>query len=95
MSKRNAALEALTKPAANIVELPTGGSQENPPVNLQPPLAARPTVANTAARAMLYLPPRAKRKFREIAFHEDRKEHDVYMEALREYLERRGHSGLL
>jgi hypothetical protein len=44
---------------------------------------------------VLYLPPKAKRKFKEIAFHEGRKEHDVYMEALREYLERRGHSGLL
>jgi hypothetical protein len=44
---------------------------------------------------MPYLPPKAKRKFKEIAFHENRKEHDVYVEALREYLERRGHKGLL
>jgi hypothetical protein len=43
---------------------------------------------------MLYLHPEAKRKFREIAFYEERKEHDVYVEALRDYLEKRGHLGL-
>jgi predicted transcriptional regulator len=44
---------------------------------------------------MLYLPPKAKRKIKEIAFYEDRKEHDVYVEAVRDYLEKRGHHGLL
>lgn len=39
-------------------------------------------------------PPKVKRKFKEIAFHENRKEHDIYIEALREYLENRGHKGL-
>jgi len=53
------------------------------------------TVAATAKRVMLYLPPKAKNKFREIAFHEDRKPHDIFMDALREYLEKRGHKGLL
>jgi hypothetical protein len=53
------------------------------------------TVAATAKRVMLYLSPKAKKKFREIAFHEDRKEHDIFMDALREYLEKRGHKGLL
>jgi hypothetical protein len=60
--------------------------------------AAKPsngTVAATAKRVMLYLSPKAKKKFREIAFHEDRKEHDIFMDALREYLEKRGHKGLL
>jgi hypothetical protein len=93
MSKRNAALDALAKapPALNIV--PAAPVPESPPLAAQAP--ARRTVANSSARAMLYLPPRAKRKFKEIAFHENRKEHDVYMEALREYLERKGHKGLL
>jgi hypothetical protein len=53
------------------------------------------SLPGSADRSMLYLPPKARRKFKEIAFHEDRKEHDVYIEALREYLERRGHRGLL
>jgi hypothetical protein len=30
-----------------------------------------------------------------IAFHENRKRHDLYMEALREYLERKGHTLLV
>jgi hypothetical protein len=94
MNKRNAALEALTKaaPASNVVEL-----KAEEPVAEAPPRPARTsrTVANTAARSMLYLPPKVKRKFKEIAFHEDRKEHDIYMDALREYLEKRGHKGLL
>ena len=59
------------------------------------PELERKTVANSAARVMLYLPPKAKRKVREIAFYENRKEHDIYVEALREYLERHGHGGLL
>jgi hypothetical protein len=95
MSKRNAALEALAKAPAfssNVVELKADDAVAPPPPVEKP---VRKTVANSSARAMLYLPPKAKRKFKEIAFHEDRKEHDVYMEALREYLERRGHSGLL
>jgi hypothetical protein len=106
MSKRNAALEALTKAPAtsNVVELkaddaptapPEPVSSETPIPPRAPKAPARKTVANSAARSMLYLPPKAKRKFKEIAFHENRKEHDIYMEALREYLERKGHKGLL
>ena len=109
-NKRNEALEALTrakpvspsalveaKPEQLIAPAPLHEAPE--PVAFKPAVppkaAARKTVANSAARAMLYLPPKAKRKFKEIAFHENRKEHDVYIEALREYLERRGHKGLL
>jgi hypothetical protein len=106
MSKRNAALEALTKAPAtsNVVELKADDVPAAPPEPVWsetpvpprlPKAPARKTVANSAARSMLYLPPKAKRKFKEIAFHEDRKEHDIYMEALREYLERKGHKGLL
>jgi hypothetical protein len=86
MTKRNDALAALTFHPIK---------KDDAPVAIEPPKPIRPTVANSSKRAMLYLPPRVKRKFEEIAFHEERKEHDVYMEALREYLERRGHHGLL
>jgi hypothetical protein len=111
MSKRNEALEALTraKPvsptSARVEPKPEQPAAAGPfddapePVAIKPAASSRAsprqTVANSAARSMLYLPPRAKRKFKEIAFHENRKEHDVYIEALREYLERRGHKGLL
>ena len=89
MSKRNAALEALTKAPvpspSNVVELKANDpAPAAPPVEAASPETANPpsrprasgrkTVANSAARAMLYLPPKAKRKFKEIAFHENRKE---------------------
>jgi hypothetical protein len=83
-----------TEPAMAAAGLETASST----LNQQPGRAANPskgTVAATAKRVMLYLPPKAKKKFREIAFHEDRKDHDVFMEALREYLEKRGHKGIL
>ncbi|WP_050387325.1 hypothetical protein [Bradyrhizobium pachyrhizi] len=53
------------------------------------------TVRATYKRVMLYLPPKAKKKMKEIAFITDRKPHDIYLDALREYLERSGHPGLL
>jgi hypothetical protein len=86
MTKRNEALAALTTFRLEPVTAETVA---------EPPQPQRKTVANSSRRAMLYLPPPVKRKFEEIAFHEERKEHDVYIEALREYLERRGHRGLL
>jgi len=52
-------------------------------------------VATTYKRVSLYLPPAAKRKFEEIAFTEERKEHDVYIEILRDWLKKKGHPGLL
>jgi hypothetical protein len=88
MSKRNEALAALGTPQPERLSV----VEPAPPPKPKP---ERKTVANSAARVMLYLPPKAKRKVREIAFYEDRKEHDIYVEALREYLERHGHSGLL
>jgi hypothetical protein len=47
------------------------------------------------ARSMLYIPSEAKRKIQEIAFAARRKENDIYLDAIREYLERQGYSGLL
>ena len=81
-------------PETGAAESETAGSM----LNQQAGRAVKPgkgTVAATAKRVMLYLSPKAKKKFREIAFHEDRKEHDIFMDALREYLEKRGHNGLL
>lgn len=46
------------------------------------------------AKVMLYLHPKIARKFKEVAFTEDRKAHDVYLEALDLYLTQQGHGGL-
>jgi hypothetical protein len=87
MTKRNDALAALAFRREPIAADP----QPTP----EPPKPQRKTVANSSARVMLYLQPEVKRKIREIAFHEERKEHDIYLEALRDYLEKHGHRGLL
>jgi len=104
MSKRNAALEALTRPtpatSATVVELKPEAAPTLAPAEADATVTAEPVFHTTMKvadypRTMLYLPPKAKRKFVEIAFHSERKEHDVYLEALREYLEKHGHKGLL
>jgi hypothetical protein len=91
MSKRNEALAALT--SVRHDPLPIAEARPTPPVEAAKP--ERKTVANSAARVMLYLDPKVKRKVKEIAFYEGRKEHDIYIEALRDYLEKHGHHGLL
>ena len=55
----------------------------------------RKTVSSSAARVMLYLPPKVKRKVEEIALRKECKQHDIYIEALRDYLKKHGHRGLL
>ena len=84
--KRNAALEALggvPKP----VEAPA-------PIQAAPEPAAPAKPSKDVAKVMLYLHPKVARKFKEIAFTEDRKAHDVYLDALDAYLTAQGHGGL-
>src|SRR3954453_11504023 len=91
-SKRNAALEALgaaaPKDASAPVPTPAGERAENV-VTLKP---AKP--GRAVAKVMIYMPPKVARKFKEIAFTEDRKANDVYLEALDLYLTQQGHGGL-
>jgi len=91
-SKRNAALEALggvaLKDAPAAVPAPAGEGAENV-VTLK---SAKPGKA--VAKVMIYMPPKVARKFKEIAFIEDRKANDVYLEALDLYLTQQGHGGL-
>jgi hypothetical protein len=47
--------------------------------------------ADAAAPTMVYLPPAWKEKFREIAYHERRKENDLSLEAFRDFLLKKGH----
>lgn len=85
--KRNAALEALVG-APKIVEV-TAPTIVAPVEEPAPPKPAR-----DVAKVMLYLHPKVARKFKEIAFTEDRKAHDVYLDALNAYLIAQGHGGL-
>jgi hypothetical protein len=91
-NKRNAALEALgavaPKGALAVVPTQAGEGTENV-------VALKPTKPGKAvAKVMIYMPPKVARKFKEIAFTEDRKANDVYLEALDLYLTQQGHGGL-
>ena len=83
-AKRNAALDAIgakqpaPQPTASVVVF-------NPPA---------PEKDKDCARVTLYLPPKVARKFKEIAFTEDCKTHDVYLRALSAYLKSQGHGNL-
>jgi len=59
----------------------------------EPPPAPLPPRSRTAdtARTMVYLPPVWKEKFREISYHERRKENDLSLEAFRDFLLKKGH----
>jgi hypothetical protein len=48
-------------------------------------------VSESSARTMVYLPLAWKEKFREIAYHERRKENDLSLEAFRDFLIKKGH----
>jgi hypothetical protein len=82
-SKRNAALSAIgaapaTAPEAAEVVTP-----------LRPPKPSK-----SVAKVMVYMPAKVARKFKEIAFTEERKANDVYLDALDLYLQNQGHGGL-
>ena len=97
MSKRNDAL--------NVISAQPAAPREVPPAVTAKPIAAvaaeaatdkkvtrLPKASKTVDKVMLYLPPKVARKFKEMAFHEDRKAHDLYLEALTAFLRSRGHS---
>lgn len=108
MARNNPALEAIkngaplsstakaagapassTAPASIPAEGPAPAAVEVTPA---PPASAKPP--KDVAKVMLYLPPKVARKFKEIGFVEDRKAHDVYLDALDLYLTQQGHGGL-
>src|SRR3954469_14861923 len=90
-SKRNAALEALgaVAPKAAPAAMPPPAGEAAEIATLKP---AKPGKA--VAKVMIYMPPKVARKFKEIAFTEDRKANDVYLDALDLYLTQQGHGGL-
>jgi hypothetical protein len=85
-NKRNAALEALgVRPKVQPVVLPL-------PITEEETSPAKPP--KTVAKVMVYVHPKVARKFKEMAFIEDRKANDVYLDALDSYLIQQGHGGL-
>ena len=91
-SKRNAALEALSAPPR---KLPTAVASAQPVEGAENVVTLKPAKSSkTVAKVVVYMPPKVARKFKEIAFTEDRKANDVYLEALDLYLTQQGHGGL-
>ena len=83
-SKRNAALEALgAVPMSAPGPVPVAVEEQH---TVKPP--------KRYAKVMVYCHPKVARKFKEIAFTEDRKANDVYLEALDLYLTKVGHGGI-
>ena len=73
---------------AHAPSLPISAAE---PIREPEMVLVRKTVANSAARTMVYMPPAMKRKFKEIAYHEGRKENDLCLEAFRDWLAKKGH----
>ncbi|TXN78602.1 hypothetical protein [Methylobacterium sp. WL8] len=58
------------------------------------PAKASAGTADNQTRVMIYLPAKVARKFKEMAFFEDRKANDLYLEAVDAYLTKQGHGGI-
>lgn len=86
-TKRNAALEAIgAAPKAAAPQLVTEAPQQVE--------GRAPKPSKAVAKVMVYMPAKVARKFKEIAFTEDRKANDVYLDALDLYLTQQGHGGI-
>jgi hypothetical protein len=83
-SKRNAALSAIGA-APRTASEPTVDTV----TTLRPPKPSK-----GVAKVMVYMPAKVARKFKEMAFTEERKANDVYLDALDLYLRQQGHGGL-
>ncbi len=90
-SKRNAALEALSSAGFQTTSAATPRAGEGTE-NVVPIKPDKPSKALT--RVMVYLPAKVARKFKEIAFTEDRKANEVYLDALDAFLTKQGHGGI-
>jgi hypothetical protein len=85
-SKRNAALEALVGPAPKPAAPRLVETDAVVAAPVKPPKGV--------SKVMLYVHPKVARKFKEIAFTEDRKANDVYLDALDAFLTQQGHGGI-
>jgi hypothetical protein len=92
MSRSDKATEATLR----MLNLAPKPSEPVEPPHHSPEQAATPrkapkVIATSSARTMVYLPLAWKEKFREIAYHERRKENDLSLEAFRDFLAKKGH----
>ena len=92
MKKRNAALEALQGAGFEVADEtpPPAPAEASENVHGLRPVRAPKGVA----KVMVYMPAKVARRFREIAFTEERKANDVYLEALDLFLTKQGHGGI-
>lgn len=98
MSKRNDALSAISARPVIVqppepAPIPTAQPQAT---EIAPEKVVRLTKPKAKAvdKVMLYLPPKVARKFKEMAFHEECKAHDLYVQALASFLREKGHSAV-
>ena len=100
MAKTNPALAILQgKPSATqpAVAATTADPKVVPMVAESAPAKAANASAGTTdnqTRVMVYLPPKVARKFKEMAFFENRKANDLYLDAVDAYLTKQGHGGI-
>lgn len=83
VKKRNAALEAMEGQGVAVVAEPEAPAPER---------ARKP--AKTVAKVMVYIHPKVARKMKEIAFAEERKTNDVFLDAVDHYLKHVGQRGI-
>jgi hypothetical protein len=88
MSRPDKATEATLR-MLNIAPKPS--EPVEPPQEQVPSTKKLKVIATSSARTMVYLPLAWKEKFREIAYHERRKENDLSLEAFRDFLAKKGH----
>lgn len=95
MAKNNPALAILQGQTSAPQPAAATSSAESKVVPLVAEQApAKPTRASPEGRVMIYLPPKVARKFKEMAFFENRKANDLYLEAVDAYLTKQGHGGI-
>lgn len=97
MAKTNPAL-AILKGDKPTTPQPAAAEPNVVPMVTEPTAAKAPSKAAEAGdgqtRVMVYLPPKVARKFKEMAFFENRKANDLYLEAVDQYLTKQGHGGI-
>ena len=100
MAKTNPALAILQgKTSAPQPAAASAVAEQNVVPMVAEPAPAKPAkgaagTADNQTRVMVYLPPKVARKFKEMAFFENRKANDLYLEAVDAYLTKQGHGGI-
>ena len=100
MAKTNPALAVLqgqtSAPQSAAAATPTDQKVVSMMTEAAPtkPAKASAGTADNQTRVMVYLPPKVARKFKEMAFFENRKANDLYLEAVDAYLTKQGHGGI-